>query len=116
MVSVLWGDERRSIKVNFITFDFFFFIKNDQAREDFSCDSMTSTTQGQWEKVLWREQPYPDNHVDSKFLESLVVNASVAKRSYWKVVEGALLVAEQLCLVSLLSGVAFSLHEVRLRM
>lgn len=91
-------------------------LKNDQGNEDIPADFMTSTTQGQWEKVLWREQPYPDNYVDSKFLESLVVNASVAKRSYWKVVEGALLVAEQLCLVSLLSGVAFSVHEVRLLM
>jgi phosphatidylinositol glycan class C protein len=25
-----------------------------------------------WEKVLWKEQPYPDNYVDDTFLNSLV--------------------------------------------
>lgn len=65
-----------------------------------------------WQKVLWRDQAYPDNYVDSKFLESLVVNADVSKRRYWKVVGGALLVGEQVCLVSLLGCVAYGLHQV----
>ena len=67
---------------------------------------------GSWEKVLWRIQDYPDNYVDSKFLESLVVNAHVETRNYWSVVGGAVLVASQLCLVSLVGSVGFHLHQV----
>jgi hypothetical protein len=25
-----------------------------------------------WEKVLWKQQPYPDNYVDDTFLKELV--------------------------------------------
>lgn len=31
-----------------------------------------------WQKVLWKEQPYPDNYTDSTFLQELV---SMAARS-----------------------------------
>lgn len=27
----------------------------------------------QWEKVLWKEQPYPDNYTDATFLQQLVL-------------------------------------------
>ena len=30
---------------------------------------------GPWQKVLWRKQPYPDNHVPTGFLEALQTNS-----------------------------------------
>jgi len=63
-------------------------------------------------KVLWKTfgDDRPDNYVDSKFLESLIVNADVGQRSYWNVVLGALFVANHLCLVMVLAGTAYLLH------
>ena len=40
---------------------------------------------------LWdvdRTGSRPDNFTDKNFLESLVINANVNKRSYWKVLQG----------------------------
>lgn len=64
-------------------------------------------------KVLWKTygDDRPDNYVDSKFLESLIVNADVGQRSYWSVVLGALFVANHLCLVMVLAGTAYLLHH-----
>lgn len=62
-------------------------------------------------KALWRKTGLPDNFIDDKFLESLVVNATVAKRSYWRVVWSALAVNQRLCVVAIVSSTAYLLHQ-----
>lgn len=63
-------------------------------------------------KILWKIcDAKPDNHVDPHFLESLVVNADVETRKFLDVVRGALLVANHICMVSVLAGVSYELHS-----
>ncbi|KFM25779.1 hypothetical protein F751_2621 [Auxenochlorella protothecoides] len=42
-----------------------------------------------WQKVLYKEQPWPDNYTSPAFLESLVVNDRVPVRSYARVLAAA---------------------------
>ncbi|KAL1933453.1 hypothetical protein VTP01DRAFT_7543 [Rhizomucor pusillus] len=39
-----------------------------------------------WRKLLWVKQSYPDNYVDSTFLEELQKNVNVQTYSYWNMV------------------------------
>ena len=39
-----------------------------------------------WEKILYKEQEYPDNYVDSSFLQEMEKNVNVRPLSYWDVV------------------------------
>lgn len=34
-----------------------------------------------WQKLLWKAQPYPDNHVDASFLSELRTNGTCAART-----------------------------------
>lgn len=36
-----------------------------------------------WRKLLWVQQPYPDNYVDSSFLSQLKRNSNVQQYSFW---------------------------------
>ena len=65
-----------------------------------------------WRKALWCEQPYEDNHTDENFLESLIVNADVVRRRYWRVVWGALAIVQQVCIAAIVASVAYHLYQV----
>ncbi|KAL1738292.1 phosphatidylinositol N-acetylglucosaminyltransferase subunit C [Schizophyllum fasciatum] len=40
-----------------------------------------------WEKVLWKQQPYPDNYIpEGLFLSSLRKNPNFRPYNYWQVV------------------------------
>jgi phosphatidylinositol glycan class C protein len=41
---------------------------------------------GEWERVLWREQPFPDNYVPESFLSSLAKNPNFKPYTYWTLV------------------------------
>ena len=64
-----------------------------------------------WRKALWCEQQFPDNHTDDNFLESLVINADVVKRSYWRVVWASLAVTQQVCFVAIVASTAYHLYQ-----
>jgi hypothetical protein len=36
-----------------------------------------SAASPRWQKVLWKQQPFPDNHTDATFLRDLVGRALV---------------------------------------
>ena len=77
-----------------------------------SLQSLSTDTGQQHRKILWKRfENRPDNFVDSKFLESLVVNADVEERNYWNVVKGALLVGNHVCFISVLTGTCYELHR-----
>jgi hypothetical protein len=62
-------------------------------------------------KILWCSLNQKDNYIDDFFLESLVVNASLRERSYWRVVSAALAVDQQLSIVAIVSTNAYLLHS-----
>lgn len=46
-----------------------------------------------WKKLLYLQQPYPDNYTNESFLAQLKRNTAVSKYSYWKLVDDFTLVA-----------------------
>lgn len=54
-----------------------------------------------WRKVLYERQPFPDNYVDSRFLEELRRNIRVRQYRYWAVVREAGLIAQQVSCVAI---------------
>ncbi|XP_029110423.1 phosphatidylinositol N-acetylglucosaminyltransferase subunit C-like isoform X1 [Scleropages formosus] len=53
-----------------------------------------------WRKVLYERQPFPDNYVDSRFLEELRRNVGVRRYRYCAVAREAGLVAQQVSCVA----------------
>ncbi|THH16996.1 hypothetical protein EW146_g3734 [Bondarzewia mesenterica] len=53
-------------------------------------------SQHQWEKVLWKRQPYPDNHVPNSFLSSLRRNPNFRPYTYWPLVLGSCAITQHL--------------------
>jgi hypothetical protein len=37
-----------------------------------------------WQRILWKQQPYKDNHTDATFLEHLVKNANFVEYDFWR--------------------------------
>ncbi|KAI0033163.1 phosphatidylinositol N-acetylglucosaminyltransferase subunit C [Vararia minispora EC-137] len=59
---------------------------------------MSKTT---WERVLWKEQPYPDNYVPPTFLSSLVKNSNVQPYTYWELVIGSCAITQHISTISI---------------
>ncbi|KAI3483178.1 hypothetical protein L1887_53958 [Cichorium endivia] len=53
-----------------------------------------------FEKVLWRTQPYADNHVPASFLSELRTNSDIARPSVWALVLASLRVSTALLRVA----------------
>ncbi|MBN3295662.1 phosphatidylinositol N-acetylglucosaminyltransferase subunit C [Amia ocellicauda] len=54
-----------------------------------------------WRKVLYEQQPFPDNYVDRRFLEELRRNEGLRRHRLGALVRGAAAVAQQLACVAL---------------
>jgi len=54
-----------------------------------------------WRKILYQRQPYEDNHVDHKFLAKLQTNANVVIHDLWTIVEGTLVITQQVSMVAI---------------
>ena len=64
-----------------------------------------------WQKALWCEQHFPDNHTDEHFLESIIINADIVQRNYWHVVWASFAVDQQLCIAAIVASTAYALHQ-----
>ncbi|KAF9785867.1 phosphatidylinositol N-acetylglucosaminyltransferase [Thelephora terrestris] len=53
----------------------------------------------QWEQVLWKRQPFPDNYVPPSFLSSLRRNSNFRPYSYWKLVSLCYPIAQHICTI-----------------
>lgn len=53
----------------------------------------------EWERVLWRTQPFPDNYVPPSFLSALSKNPNVLPYRYWPLVLGACSISQNLSIV-----------------
>jgi len=49
------------------------------------CKQKQNTTE--WEKVLYKKQPFPDSYVDEHFLTSLVTQEKTKKYNFWALVD-----------------------------
>ena len=59
-----------------------------------------SSTRGKtWRKVLYRRQPFADNHVDETFLRELKTNVNVVKRNYWAMVKSTANITQEILIV-----------------
>jgi phosphatidylinositol glycan class C protein len=56
----------------------------------------------QWERVLWKQQPFEDNFVPDSFLDSLVVNAKVSSYALQELVIDSVAISQQLAALVLL--------------
>ncbi|KAL5578077.1 hypothetical protein UlMin_019776 [Ulmus minor] len=63
----------------------------------------TSQTQSKWRKVAYggMQAGFDDNHTDDSFLEDMVMNADVVKRSMLKVMQDSVSISQYLCIVAL---------------
>ncbi|KAI0312626.1 phosphatidylinositol N-acetylglucosaminyltransferase [Amylostereum chailletii] len=50
----------------------------------------------QWQRLLWEQQPYPDNYVPRSFLSSLSTNRSVKPYTYWPLVLSSCAITQHL--------------------
>lgn len=64
-----------------------------------------------WEKLLWRRQPYPDNHVDASFLSQLRMNAAVDLPSFGTIMLSSLGISQQIAAVLFFVAVFVHLYE-----
>jgi len=53
----------------------------------------------EWERVLWRPQPFPDNYVPPTFLAALSKNPNVLPYQYWPLVLGACTISQHLSVI-----------------
>ncbi|KAI9430548.1 phosphatidylinositol N-acetylglucosaminyltransferase [Lactarius indigo] len=53
----------------------------------------------EWERVLWRTQPFPDNYVPPSFLSALSKNPNVLPYRYWPLVLGACTISQHLSVI-----------------
>ncbi|KZV77720.1 phosphatidylinositol N-acetylglucosaminyltransferase [Peniophora sp. CONT] len=54
-----------------------------------------------WERVLWKDQAFPDNHVPRSFLSSLSKNPNVKPYTYWPLVIGSCAITQHLSAILL---------------
>ena len=76
-----------------------------------SSSSRKKAKPARWQKVLWKAQPFPDNHTDATFLRDLVVNADVPLRDAWQVFLGSASVAQQASVVAAAAAVPVHLRR-----
>lgn len=51
-----------------------------------------------WQRILWKNQPYLDNHTDATFLEHLVKNANFVEYDFWRIVRDSVVVSQHVCM------------------
>lgn len=72
-----------------------------------------SSTRGKtWRKVLYRRQPFADNHVDETFLRELKTNVNVVKRNYWAMVKSTANITQEILIVLIFCIVFKFTHDV----
>ncbi|KAK9469126.1 phosphatidylinositol N-acetylglucosaminyltransferase subunit C [Lipomyces arxii] len=64
-----------------------------------------------WRKLLWLQQPYPDNYVDSSFLSQLKRNIHVQQYSFWTLSSDSTVIVLHVCTVAIFVGVFVLIHD-----
>jgi len=67
---------------------------------------------GEWEKVLWRTQSYPDNHIPERyFLASLRKNPNFRPYTYWPLVLASCAITQHLATIYIFLAIFVRLKE-----
>ncbi|KZT30395.1 phosphatidylinositol N-acetylglucosaminyltransferase [Neolentinus lepideus HHB14362 ss-1] len=66
---------------------------------------------GQWEKLLWKNQSFPDNYVPDSFLSSLIRNANFRPYSYLSLVLTSGAIVQQLATIFIFLAIFVNLKE-----
>jgi len=70
---------------------------------------------GEWEKVLWKTQSYPDNHIPERyFLASLRKNPNFKPYTYWPLVLASCAITQHLAMIYIFLAVFVRLKECSL--
>lgn len=80
-----------------------------------SSTCMTETAwEDEWERVLWKKKPYPDNYVPETFLSSLSKNANFRPYTYWYLVRSSFAISQHLATVITFVAIFVHLNDRRL--
>ncbi|KAH9008847.1 phosphatidylinositol N-acetylglucosaminyltransferase [Lactarius deliciosus] len=69
------------------------------------------TSINEWERVLWRTQPFPDNYVPPSFLSALSKNPNVLPYRYWPLVLGACAISQNISVIFIFLAVFTRLFD-----
>ncbi|KAG9320019.1 hypothetical protein KVV02_002071 [Mortierella alpina] len=75
---------------------------------------MSSPRRAPWRKLLYVKQDYPDNHVDSTFLEDLQKNANIRHYEYWPVVLESVMITQHISSIVIFVAVFKFLYQKQL--
>ncbi|KAH3678284.1 hypothetical protein WICMUC_001608 [Wickerhamomyces mucosus] len=64
-----------------------------------------------WRKLLYIQQPYPDNYTDQSFLSQLKRNSTVEKYSYWKLIKDFSLISLHLSIITIVHIIFFGIYK-----
>lgn len=64
-----------------------------------------------WKRLLYLSQPYPDNYTDAYFLAQIKRNTTVAKYSYWRLVDHFSLIVYHLATVLLVELTFIGIYD-----
>ena len=67
-----------------------------------------------WRKILWAEQPYPDNYVDKTFLASVLTYTDTTRYDLLTLVKASTVVTQQLSTVAFFSMLFYLCYYERL--
>ncbi|KZS92974.1 phosphatidylinositol N-acetylglucosaminyltransferase [Sistotremastrum niveocremeum HHB9708] len=68
----------------------------------------------EWQRVLWREQPFPDNYVPPSFLADLRLNSNFRPFTYWSLVGASGTLIQHICSISILLSIFIKLYTNQL--
>ncbi|KAI0348018.1 phosphatidylinositol N-acetylglucosaminyltransferase [Trametopsis cervina] len=55
----------------------------------------------EWERVMWKKRPYPDNYVPGSFLANLRTNPNFRPYTYWSLVSSSCAISQHLAVIFL---------------
>ena len=75
-------------------------VATERRRCEFS-EGQADATRPPWRKILWEQQPYPDNYVDQTFLASVLTYTDTTQYELLTLIKASAVVTQQLSTVAI---------------
>eukprot|EP00964_Phaeocystis_antarctica_P133437 scaffold97644_cov51-Phaeocystis_antarctica.AAC.2 len=75
-------------------------VVTERRRCEFS-KGQADATRPPWRKILWEQQPYPDNYVDQTFLASVLTYTDTTQYELLTLIKASAVVTQQLSTVAI---------------